>query len=179
MQLFAMPENIQEHFKPSTYIPFKTLLREKFKRFVPHHKDDKDYQQSSSRRSRMEKVFPEIGAAFIAGHVVGGTFGFMEGVIVTSNCSRLIRRTQIFNHALKRGKYASSSLGSMAMMYCTLGVLIQLFCSGKNDFWNCAAAGGTTGLLFRASAGMKKILSGGLFGLTFGSLHGLMSTYRH
>lgn len=66
-------------------------------------------------------------------------------------------------------------LGSVALLYCSLGALCQLTRGGPDDLWNNVAAGACTGVLVKSSQGLRKCIMGGGVGLAVGSLHVLMS----
>ncbi|KXJ81229.1 hypothetical protein RP20_CCG021062 [Aedes albopictus] len=123
---------------------------------------------------RLEKVFPLIGGAFAMGFAGGGAYGIAEGFTMTrGNVRGKVRVTQVFNYFLKRGKSLSNTLGTVALMYCSMGVLFHLVRGGKDDAWNTIAAGGATGLMMESSKGFRRSTNGGI-GLALSSLHVLV-----
>ncbi|XP_062559196.1 mitochondrial import inner membrane translocase subunit Tim23-like [Armigeres subalbatus] len=168
----------------TSYIPFRSLPKEKFKRLVPYlyYEDDDQLGALTTQplevprrypppMGRLEKAFFLIGGTFAAGFAGGGAYGIAEGITSTRDFRGNVRVTQIFNHFLKRGKSMSNILGAVALLYCSTGVLLQLARGGKDDAWNTIAAGGCTGLMIKSSIGRS--LNGGI-GLILSSVHVLI-----
>ncbi|XP_053685965.1 mitochondrial import inner membrane translocase subunit Tim23-like [Sabethes cyaneus] len=171
-----MTENPTKSARSPSYIPFKNFLREKFGRLVPYvdhndlnsltdlNKTNQPRPAARRMRSRVELAFPLIGGSFISGWLLGGLSGLIDGRSQTSTDSRKIRHTQIRNHVLKQGKYVSNTLASIVCIYCSIGVMLLLI-RGKDGSLNTTLSGGITGLLYRSSAGLRKSLISGGYGL--------------
>lgn len=165
----------------TSYIPFRSLPKEKFKRLVPYlHYDDDDLleplqipRKYPPPMGRLEEAFPMIGGAFAVGFACGGAYGIVEGFAATFNIRGRVRVTQIFNHFLKRGRYLGNTLGVVALLYCSTGVLFHLARGGKDDAWNTIAAGGVTGLMMESSKGLPRSTKVGI-GVALSALHVLV-----
>ncbi|XP_065084058.1 mitochondrial import inner membrane translocase subunit Tim23-like [Ochlerotatus camptorhynchus] len=181
-----MTEPSMEQSPPpeAAYIPFKSLPREKFKRLISYFSPD---DEESLRQQipelphrkpppvgRLEKVFPQIGGAFLFGFSAGGAYGIMEGRASIRSLQGRIRLMQILNNFLKRGKSCGNKLGVIALLYCTVGVLLQLTRSGEDDAWNSVASGGITGMMVGSSKGLRQAAAGGAIGIALSSLHVLI-----
>jgi len=121
---------------------------------------------ASRQRGRFELAFSQIGGAVMTGAFLGGVQGFFGGYkqMGSSNQIASIKRTQLLNHITKRGAGTANTLGVVAVMYSGFGVLFS-WLRGVDDEVNTIAAGTTTGLLYKSSAGLRKCGVGGAIGL--------------
>ena len=119
----------------------------------------------------MEKSFTSIGTAVITGSMLGGAYGFYDGIRQTaqSGMSGKLRRTQIVNYTLKSGGTVSNSLGAIAVIYSSIYVLGS-FIREEDDELKSVATGALTGALYKSSAGLKKCGMGGAFGMGLAAL---------
>ncbi|KAL9702376.1 hypothetical protein quinque_005894 [Culex quinquefasciatus] len=133
----------------SSKLQLKLLQSEKIKPLSPYFNFDADLLDDNPavptiiprQRGRLERAFPLIGASFLVGFVTGGLGGIIEGIGSTRFMERKIRRSHILNHFLKRSRSGGIVLGSVALLYCSLGALCQLTRGGQDDLWNNVAAG--------------------------------------
>lgn len=124
-------------------------------------------------RGRFELMFSQIGGSVFAGAAVGGMNGIYNGykeIKGASEVSTSVKRTQMLNFVTKRGAASAQSLGVIALMYSLFGVGLQL-ARGEDDEFNTLTAATATGLLYKASGGVRKSLIGGGVGM------GLAATY--
>lgn len=152
---------------------------------------------ASKQRGRFELAFSQIGSRFLLhfkavcdklhvflfsvmiGASIGGVAGFYNGIRATNLAQETgkLRRTQLLNHVMKQGSATANTFGSIAVLYSAFGVLLQLS-RGEDDDINTVVAGVATGLFYKSTAGLKKCMIGGAFGLALSSLYVLynMST---
>lgn len=122
-------------------------------------------------RGKLEKSFAAIGTSLGVGAISGATYGLFDGVRQTglAGLTGNLRRTQIINHTIKSGGATANALGSVFFMYSSLYVLMGLVNEDYEDFRSCLS-GTVTGLLYKSSAGARKSLMGGAFGLSAAAL---------
>jgi len=127
------------------------------------------------KRGGMEKSFTAIGSSVLVGGAVGGAYGLYDGVRQTalSEMKGRLRRTQILNHTLKSGGSVSNALGSLAVIYSSIYVLISQFHDDDDEVKSCLS-GAVTGALYKSSAGPRKCAMGGAFGLGVAALWAFM-----
>lgn len=103
---------------------------------------------------------------------IGGVAGFYNGIRATNLAQQAgkLRRTQILNHVMKQGSATANTLGSIAVLYSAFGVLLS-WARGEDDEINTVAAGVTTGLFYKSTAGLKKCVIGGGVGLALSSMY--------
>jgi len=88
----------------------------------------------------------------MAGAAFGGIGGFYNGFKLTTLAGQTgnVRRTQMLNHIVKQGSANANTLGCIAVMYSTFGVLLQQV-RGVDDELNTIAAATATGLLYKST----------------------------
>lgn len=71
----------------------------------------------------------------MAGAAVGGVSGFFQGLKSTTMLgqSGALRRTQMLNFVMKTGSARANTLGTIAVMYSSFGVIIS-YLRGKSFF---------------------------------------------
>jgi len=125
-------------------------------------------------RGKLEKMFAAIGTSLGVGAVSGAVYGLFDGIRHTANSDLTgrLRRTQIINHTIKSGGSTANALGAVFFMYSTSYVLMGLTHEKAEEADNLRSclAGGLTGALYKSSAGARKSLLGGAFGLTAAAL---------
>lgn len=150
----------------------------------PYLNIDPSYLQSEApefifnqeqKRGLMEKSFTAIGSSVLVGGAVGGAYGLYDGIRKTamSEMKGRLRRTQILNHTLKSGGTVSNALGSLAVIYSSIYVLISQFREEDDELKSCLS-GAATGALYKSSAGLRKCALGGAFGLGVAALWSFM-----
>uniref|UniRef100_A0A8D8UVG2 Mitochondrial import inner membrane translocase subunit Tim23 n=1 Tax=Cacopsylla melanoneura TaxID=428564 RepID=A0A8D8UVG2_9HEMI len=127
---------------------------------------------TSKQRGRFELAFSQIGGSCILGATIGGAEGLYKGLRSTTleGQTGKLRRTQLLNHVMKHGSATASTLGTIAVMYSSFGVLLQVT-RGTDDDFNTLTAATATGMLFRSTGGLKKCGLGGAVGLGIASLY--------
>ncbi|KAL1459537.1 hypothetical protein WDU94_011508 [Cyamophila willieti] len=127
---------------------------------------------TSKQRGRFELAFSQIGGSCILGATIGGAEGFYKGLRSTTleGQTGKLRRTQLLNHVMKHGSATASTLGTIAVMYSSFGVLLHAT-RGTDDDFNTLIAATATGMLFRSTGGLKKCGLGGAVGLGIASLY--------
>lgn len=127
---------------------------------------------ASKQRGRFELAFSQIGGSCMLGAAIGGVEGLYKGLKSTTleGQTGKLRRTQLLNHIMKHGSATASTLGTVAVMYSSFGVLLQVT-RGTDDHINTLTAATATGMLFRSTSGLKKCGLGGLVGLGIASLY--------
>jgi len=121
---------------------------------------------SGRQRGRFEYAFGSIGGSVLAGAGVGTVNGLYRGLLDTKGQIGAVRRTQLLNYVGKHGAATANSLGVVALMYSGFGVLLS-WARGTDDEYNTIASATATGVLYKASAGLKRCgIAGGIgFGL--------------
>ena len=123
-------------------------------------------RNEETKRGNMENSFTAIGSSVLLGGTIGGAYGLYDGIRLTavSQMKGKLRRTQILNHTLKSGGSVSNALGSIAVVYSSLYILMSQVYEEENEIKTCVT-GAATGLLYKSSSGIKSCAKGGLFGL--------------
>lgn len=121
---------------------------------------------SEQKRGNFENSFTAIGSSVLMGGAIGGAYGLYDGVRLTalSQMKGKLRRTQILNHTLKSGASVSNALGSLAVVYSGIYLLLSQVHEEENEAKTCVS-GALTGLLYKSSSGVKSCAKGGVFGL--------------
>ena len=123
-------------------------------------------RNEETKRGNMENSFTAIGSSVLLGGTIGGAYGLYDGIRLTalSQMKGKLRRTQILNHTLKSGGSVSNALGSIAVVYSSLYILMSQVYEEENEIKTCVT-GAATGLLYKSSSGIQSCAKGGLFGL--------------
>ncbi|XP_071440569.1 mitochondrial import inner membrane translocase subunit Tim23 [Hetaerina americana] len=126
------------------------------------------------QRGRFEFAFSQIGGSCMIGAAIGGVGGLYNGVRSTSLAGQTgkLRRTQLLNYVMKQGAASANTLGVLAVMYSSFGVLLS-WARGTDDEANTVAAATATGLLYKSSAGLRKCAVGGGIGFGIAALYSL------
>jgi len=124
------------------------------------------------QRGRFEYAFGSIGGSVLIGAGVGGLSGLYRGLKDTQGQAGKVRRTQLLNYIGKNGAATGNSLGVMAVMYSSFGVLLS-WQRGTDDEYNTLAAATATGLLYKASSGLKRCGIGGAVGFGLAAMYTL------
>lgn len=121
---------------------------------------------ATKQRGRFELSFSQIGTSVMIGAGIGGVAGFYNGMRTTKSLQQTgkLWRTQMLNHVMKQGSGTANTLGVLAVMYSSFGVLLQ-FARGEDDDFNTILAGTATGFLYKSTAGLRKCAIGGAVGL--------------
>merc|ERR1712154_285458 len=128
-------------------------------------------RNEETKRGNLENSFTAIGSSVLIGGAIGGSYGIYDGVRETAlkQMKGKLRRTQILNHSLKSGGSVSNALGSIAVVYSSLYILMNQIYEEEDEAKTCVT-GAVTGLLYKSSSGIKSCAKGGLFGLTAAAL---------
>lgn len=121
---------------------------------------------SNKQRGRFELAFGQIGASCMVGASIGGATGLYNGLRATTLAGEVgkLRRTQLINHVMKKGSATAHTLGSVAVIYSTFGVILS-WARGTDDDLNTIVAATATGCLYKSTAGLRKCGMGGAVGL--------------
>eukprot|EP00164_Ancoracysta_twista_P007603 GFYU01010820.1.p1 GENE.GFYU01010820.1~~GFYU01010820.1.p1 ORF type:complete len:194 (-),score=38.13 GFYU01010820.1:88-669(-) len=123
-------------------------------------------EELSTRRGPMDRMFYNIGSSYVSGALVGGTWGFVEGVNrarAQNRTSMKLRVNSVLNGMSKRGSLIGNGLGVMALMYTGIeGTLYYV--RDTDDIINPVVAGATTGVIYRSTAGMRQAGVAGVLG---------------
>ncbi|KAF0306370.1 Mitochondrial import inner membrane translocase subunit Tim23 [Amphibalanus amphitrite] len=132
---------------------------------------------AAKQRGRFEVAFSQIGGGCLGGGVYGGAIGLFNGLRDTQLAGHTgaVRRTQMINYVMKRGAASANTVGVMAVMYFSFGVLLG-WARGTDDELNTLTAGTATGLLYKSSAGAKRCLMGGGVGLALAAAYCLATS---
>uniref|UniRef100_A0A0A9X9Y7 Mitochondrial import inner membrane translocase subunit Tim23 n=2 Tax=Lygus hesperus TaxID=30085 RepID=A0A0A9X9Y7_LYGHE len=166
--------------------PLRSLITQRGNIKSPYLNFDPDYvakpeyilpEGASKQRGRFELAFGQIGASVMVGAAVGGTSGVYNGLKQTTLAGQTgkLRRTQLLNHIMKHGSSNANTLGVLAVMYSSFGVLFS-YARGTDDELNTLAAGTATGFLYKSSSGLRRCGMGGAVGLGIASLYCLVTS---
>mmetsp|Transcript_6545 Transcript_6545/g.11294 ORF Transcript_6545/g.11294 Transcript_6545/m.11294 type:complete len:194 (+) Transcript_6545:69-650(+) len=114
------------------------------------------------KRSWGEQLTFYTGMSYATGLFLGGSFGFVSAVRKPAATTKL-KMNAIFNRAGRLGARNANRLGVLAFMYSGLDSTIG-YMRGEEDEITAFAAGATTGLIFKGTAGLRTALSAGIFG---------------
>ncbi|XP_046888747.1 mitochondrial import inner membrane translocase subunit Tim23 [Hypomesus transpacificus] len=134
---------------------------------------------ASKTRGRFELAFFTIGGCCITGAAFGTVNGLRLGLKDTRDMGwSKPRNVQILNMVTRQGASWANTLGSVALLYSVFGVAIEK-ARGAEDDINTVAAGTLTGMLFKATGGLKGVARGGLAGLAMSSAYALYNNWDH
>lgn len=79
----------------------------------------------------------QIGASCMAGAALGGVGGFYNGLKSTTKLGQTgaLRRTQMINYVMKQGAARANTLGTIAVMYSGIGVILSWLRGTDKDFF--------------------------------------------
>jgi len=132
---------------------------------------------AKKQRGRFEVAFSQIGGGCLGGGLYGGTIGLFNGLRDTQLAGHTgaVRRTQMINYVMKRGAASANTVGVMAVMYFSAGVLLS-WVRDTDDELNTLTAGTLTGLLYKSSAGWRRCAMGGGVGLGLAAAYCLVTS---
>ncbi|XP_013776549.1 mitochondrial import inner membrane translocase subunit Tim23-like [Limulus polyphemus] len=127
---------------------------------------------ASRQRGRFELAFSQIGGSVMTGALLGGFNGFYTGLKETAAAGHVgsVRRTQMLNYITKRGAGIGNTLGVIAVMYSSFGVIFSLV-RGVDDELNTVSAATAAGLLYKSSAGLRRCAVGGALGFSLATAY--------
>ncbi|XP_057425260.1 mitochondrial import inner membrane translocase subunit TIM23-2 [Lotus japonicus] len=104
------------------------------------------------------------GSAYLAGAIIGGSRGTVEGLKAAEIGESLkVRLSRVLNSGGQGGRRLGNSLGVLGLIFAGLeSGMIHL--RGRDDLVNSAVAGLGTGALYRAAAGPRSAAIAGAIG---------------
>ncbi|KAK9479204.1 Tim17/Tim22/Tim23/Pmp24 family-domain-containing protein [Lipomyces japonicus] len=112
------------------------------------------------------------GTLYMSGLAFGGVYGFAEGLrSTTADAPAKLRLNAVLNAITRRGPYLGNTAGVLAVSYNIFNWSFGAY-RGNHDEYNSIAAGTITGVLFRATKGIKQMA---ISGVIVGSLTGTWS----
>ncbi|XP_072138607.1 mitochondrial import inner membrane translocase subunit Tim23 [Mobula birostris] len=134
---------------------------------------------ANKTRGRFELAFFTIGGCCMTGAAIGAVNGLRLGLKETQDMAwSKPRNVQILNMVTRQGALWANTLGSLALLYSTFGVVIEKV-RGAEDDLNTVAAGTLTGLLYKSTAGLRGAARGGFIGFTLTGLYALYNNWDH
>ncbi|XP_059496251.1 mitochondrial import inner membrane translocase subunit Tim23 isoform X1 [Stegostoma tigrinum] len=134
---------------------------------------------ANKTRGRFELAFFTIGGCCMTGAAVGAINGLRLGLKETRDMAwSKPRNVQILNMVTRQGALWANTLGSLALLYSTFGVVIEKV-RGAEDDLNTVAAGSLTGLLYKSTAGLRGAARGGFAGFVLTGLYALYNNWDH
>ncbi|XP_026808184.1 mitochondrial import inner membrane translocase subunit Tim23-like [Rhopalosiphum maidis] len=91
------------------------------------------------------------------------------------NQTSTYNRTQILNSVLKNGARLSNTFGTLSVYYCMFGIVLEKTW-GCEDKLNTIVAGTSTGLLYKASSGLRNCGISGLIGFSLATAYTLVTS---
>uniref|UniRef100_A0A5B7BGY6 Mitochondrial import inner membrane translocase subunit TIM23-2-like n=1 Tax=Davidia involucrata TaxID=16924 RepID=A0A5B7BGY6_DAVIN len=121
------------------------------------------------RRSWSENLQYYTGSGYLAGAIVGGAKGSMEGLKAAEPGDTLkLRINRVLNSGGQTGRRFGNSVGVVGLIFAGLESGIEHL-RGTDDLLNSVLAGLGTGALYRATAGPRSAaIAGALGGLAAG-----------
>lgn len=149
-------------------------------RYLIHDNDEFILPTGANKtRGRFELAFFTIGGCCMTGAAIGAVNGLRLGLKETRDMNwSKPRNVQILNMVTRQGALWANTLGSLALLYSTFGVVIEKV-RGAEDDLNTMAAGSLTGLLYKSTAGLRGAARGGFIGLTLTGLYALYNNWDH
>lgn len=110
------------------------------------------------------------GVTYLTALSIGGAWGLAEGLNrLPSTAPPKLRLNSALNAVTRRGPFLGNSAGVVAMMYNGINSTIGYY-RGKHDAFNSVAAGGISGMIFKATRGVRPMMiSGGIVASVAGS----------
>ncbi|XP_078055809.1 mitochondrial import inner membrane translocase subunit Tim23-like [Mustelus asterias] len=134
---------------------------------------------ANKTRGRFELAFFTIGGCCMTGAAIGAVNGLRLGLKETRDMAwSKPRNVQILNMVTRQGALWANTLGSLALLYSTFGVVIEKV-RGAEDDLNTVAAGSLTGLLYKSTAGLRGAARGGFAGFVLTGLYALYNNWDH
>lgn len=121
-----------------------------------------------SNKSWSQQMVYHTGVAYGSGIVLGGTYGFVEGMRKSHGLVRALKANQVLNTVSRRGSGTANAFGMLAMMYTSYDSLLAQN-SYRKETWHSVAAAGLTGLTYKCTDG---ILRAGVAGAVAAGLAG-------
>ncbi|XP_062851972.1 mitochondrial import inner membrane translocase subunit Tim23 [Trichomycterus rosablanca] len=170
-ELAGVPLTGMSPFSPYLNVDPKYLIQDADEFILP--------SGANKTRGRLELAFFTIGTCCMTGALFGAANGFRLGLYETRNMTwSKPRNVQILNLVTRQGATWANTLGSLALLYSTFGVIIEK-ARGAEDDLNTVAAGTMTGLLYKSPGGLRVALRGGVVGLALSGLYALYSNWNH
>lgn len=103
------------------------------------------------------------GVTYLAALSVGGAWGLAEGLSrLPATAPPKLRLNSALNAITRRGPFLGNSAGVVALMYNGINSTLGYY-RGKHDSFNSVAAGGLSGMAFKATRGVRPMMiSGGI-----------------
>ncbi|KAI5606911.1 mitochondrial import inner membrane translocase subunit Tim23, partial [Silurus asotus] len=134
---------------------------------------------ANKTRGRFELAFFTIGSCCMTGAVFGAINGLRMGLSETRNMAwSKPRNVQILNLVTRQGATWANTLGSVALLYSTFGVIIEKI-RGAEDDLNTMTAGTMTGILYKSPGGLRGAFRGGVVGFALSGLYALYNNWDH
>ncbi|XP_043534672.1 mitochondrial import inner membrane translocase subunit Tim23 [Chiloscyllium plagiosum] len=134
---------------------------------------------ANKTRGRFELAFFTIGGCCMTGAAIGAVNGLRLGFKETRDMAwSKPRNVQILNMVTRQGALWANTLGSLALLYSTFGVVIEKV-RGAEDDLNTVAAGSLTGLLYKSTAGLRGAARGGFAGFVLTGLYAVYNNWDH
>lgn len=111
--------------------------------------------QKDKRRPFYEQMVMGIAAAYMGGHAVGGTWGFVEGIRHPAATTTRLKINTVLNAVTKRGPALGNAAGVVACMFG--GINYGLNELREDDDINGIVSAVGAGALFKCTAGPRAI----------------------
>mmetsp|Transcript_12806 Transcript_12806/g.16825 ORF Transcript_12806/g.16825 Transcript_12806/m.16825 type:complete len:189 (+) Transcript_12806:95-661(+) len=118
-------------------------------------------------RGLIEKMFCNVGIAYLSGTLLGGGYGLWEGARLAAGKRFRLKVNSMLNHSGKRGSRIGNALGVLALMYTVtehLYDMTEVHVTTGQDWIPPIMAGATTGLVYKATAGPRAMALAGVLG---------------
>eukprot|EP00052_Salpingoeca_macrocollata_P004692 m.42973 g.42973 ORF g.42973 m.42973 type:complete len:222 (-) comp14388_c0_seq1:166-831(-) len=123
---------------------------------------------AKKKRTLSEHMFYGTGISYLCGQAIGGTWGLYEGLRHADGVTARLRINTVLNGITKRGPFVGNAFGVLALMYNGINGGVVALRGGDDDAINQIAAATTTGLLYKASAGVRPMALAGTLGAVLG-----------
>lgn len=134
-------------------------------------------EKAKKDRSFGEKMFYGTGVSYLAGQAIGGSWGLYEGLKHADGTTARLRINTVLNGLTKRGPFVANAFGVLAIGYTGINFGIVELRGGDDDAINQISAATLTGVLYKATGGMRRMALAGAVGAIIGTTGVLLTNY--
>ena len=129
-----------------------------------------DEESVSQRRSWGENLQYYTGSGYLAGAIIGGAKGSIEGIRAAERGDTLkLRINRVLNSGGHTGRRFGNSMGVLGLIFAGIES-VMIHYRDTDDYLNSVVAGLGTGALYRAAAGPRSaVIAGAIGGLAAGA----------
>eukprot|EP00924_Labyrinthula_sp_SR-Ha-C_P016011 snap_masked-scaffold_4-processed-gene-16.43-mRNA-1 protein AED:0.08 eAED:0.08 QI:0/-1/0/1/-1/1/1/0/205 len=128
-------------------------------------------------RGWTEKTFLNVGTTYLSGILLGGAYGFFEGLSTSPSNKFKIRLNSVLNACGRRGSRVGNAIGSLALMFSLTDAFLERGLHLDEKFKDVfkdnhfsaevstpVLSGMVTGLMYKSTMGLKTMSLAGVMG---------------